>query len=67
MPLFTPMKSTILKSIVVILLLSMSSCTHVLVFKSSPGNSAHAPGQIKKMTGSKSAKAYAPGQMKKKN
>ncbi len=30
----------------------------------SPGNSATAPGQVKKTTGSKSAKPYAPGQQK---
>lgn len=47
------------------LLVGMSSCTHIIVFKSKPGNSAHAPSQIKKMTGAKSAKAYAPGQLKK--
>nr|WP_321414106.1 hypothetical protein [uncultured Allomuricauda sp.] len=29
------------------------------------GRSATAPGQVKKMTGAKSAKAYAPGQQKK--
>jgi hypothetical protein len=61
------MKSLILKPFIVVLLVSMSSCTHVLVFKSKPGNSAHAPGQIKKITGAKSAKAYAPGQQKKKH
>lgn len=31
----------------------------------SAGNSATAPGQVKKITGAKSAKAYAPGQQKK--
>lgn len=33
-------------------------------FTQSPGNSASAPGQIKKSTGSQSAKPYAPGQQK---
>ncbi len=32
--------------------------------KQSPGNSASAPGQVKKTTGSQSAKPYAPGQQK---
>jgi len=30
----------------------------------SPGNSATAPGQVKKTTGSQSAKPYAPGKQK---
>ena len=43
----------------------------VLVFSScsvhrNAGKSATAPGQVKKITGAKSAKAYAPGQQKKK-
>jgi len=33
--------------------------------KSSPGRSGEAPGQVKKKTGSQSAKPYAPGQKKK--
>lgn len=33
----------------------------------SPGNSATAPGQVKKATGSQSAKPYAPGQQKNNN
>jgi hypothetical protein len=48
----------------VLLLAFSSGCTSttfVLVPKHAP------PGQVKKATGSKSAKAYAPGQQKKKH
>ena len=51
----------ILSLAVVILLLS--SCTGVMVAKK-PQNAP--PGQVKKVTGSQSAKPYAPGQQKKK-
>ncbi len=43
----------------------LSSCAHVVVVDSKPKTAP--PGQVKKVTGSKSAKAYAPGQQKKKN
>lgn len=51
--------------IVAALFVSMVSCA-VLVPSSAPGNSGTAPGQLKKETGSQSAKPYAPGQQKKK-
>jgi len=45
-----------------------SSCTKkVYIFKRNPNNASHAPGQVKKTTGSQSAKPYAPGQQKKKD
>ncbi len=47
-------------------LLLGASCAHVHVQNSSPGKSGSAPGQVKKTTGSQSAKPYAPGQQKKK-
>jgi len=44
-----------------------TSCTKkIYIFKRNP-NKYHAPGQVKKRTGSKSAKPYAPGQRKKKD
>ena len=44
-----------------------TSCSKKLyIFHPNP-NKAHAPGQVKKYTGSKSAKPYAPGQQKKKH
>lgn len=45
----------------------LGACTKKTVIVKSPGapKNAHAPGQIKKMTGSKSAAPYAPGQVKK--
>lgn len=50
--------------------ITLSSCrsifiTHPVTVKTN-GNGNVPPGQMKKMTGSKSAKAYAPGQTKKK-
>jgi len=47
---------------VVFAILMFSSCSA----HRSAGKSATAPGQVKKITGAKSAKAYAPGQQKKK-
>ena len=44
-----------------------TSCTRkIYIFHRNP-NKYHAPGQVKKRTGSKSAKPYAPGQQKKKD
>ena len=43
----------------------LNSCAPVVVVDSKQKQAP--PGQVKKMTGSKSAKAYAPGQQKKKN
>jgi uncharacterized protein YceK len=45
------------------IVLIFSSCTHVTVVQK-PKNAP--PGQVKKVTGSQSAKPYAPGQQKKK-
>jgi hypothetical protein len=42
-----------------------TSCMGPTIVKSSPKNVP--PGQMKKATGSQSAKTYAPGQQKKKN
>ena len=50
--------------LVVALVLSLGSCKVVL--QGSPGKSGSAPGQVKKTTGSQSAKPYAPGQQQKK-
>jgi len=47
------------------ILLVLNSCARVLVLDSTPKKAP--PGQVKKMTGSQSAKPYAPGQQKKKN
>jgi hypothetical protein len=46
----------------------LSSCSrHTHVHKRvPPGHAKMPPGQVKKITGSKSAKPYAPGQQKKK-
>jgi hypothetical protein len=49
------------------LILLTTSCAVVVDSKAKPGKSASAPGQVKKTTGSQSAKPYAPGQQKKKN
>jgi nitrous oxidase accessory protein NosD len=46
------------------LLLVLNSCAHVMVVDSKPKQAP--PGQVKKVTGSQSAKPYAPGQQKKK-
>lgn len=46
------------------ILLILTSCAQVLVVDSKSKNAP--PGQVKKVTGSQSAKAYAPGQQKKK-
>jgi hypothetical protein len=49
------------------LIISLGSCKEGFVLgSSSPGKSGSAPGQVKKTTGSQSAKPYAPGQEKKK-
>lgn len=51
--------------VVLALVVSMVSCSSVMVATSSPGHSGSAPGQVKKETGSQSAKSSAPGQVKK--
>ena len=58
----------ILKLSLLILLFTFgSSCTKkIYIFHRNP-NKYHAPGQVKKRTGSQSAKPYAPGQNKKKD
>lgn len=52
-------------SALLVLLLLLNSCAHVMVVNQKPKNAP--PGQVKKMTGSQSAKPYAPGQQKKRN
>lgn len=47
------------------MLLLLNSCAQVMVVDSKPKKAP--PGQVKKLTGSQSAKPYAPGQQKKKN
>jgi hypothetical protein len=47
------------------LIIFLTSCTSVVIVDSKPKSGP--PGQVKKVTGSQSAKAYAPGQQKKKN
>ena len=63
------MNSRILKIGILILLFSFgTSCTKkIYIFQRNPNKSSQAPGQVKKQTGSKSAKPYAPGQQKKDN
>lgn len=50
-----------------ILLFSLgTNCTkEIYIFQRNPNRTSQAPGQVKKQTGSKSAKPYAPGQQKK--
>jgi hypothetical protein len=62
------MSLRILKLSLLILLFTFgTSCTKkIYIFKRNPNKAHYAPGQIKKHTGSKSAKPYAPGQKKKK-
>jgi len=48
-------------SFLIMSLLVFSSCTHTVIVKSKKAP----PGQVKKITGSKSAAPYAPGQQKK--
>lgn len=63
------MITRILKIGFLILLFSLgTSCNKkIYIFHRNPNKSSQAPGQIKKRTGSKSAKPYAPGQKKKDN
>jgi len=63
------MNSRMLKIGFLILLFSLgTSCTKKnYIFHRNPNKSSLAPGQVKKRTGSKSAKPYAPGQKKKKD
>jgi len=63
------MSLRILKIGFLILLFSFgTSCTKkIYIFHRNPDKAHHAPGQVKKRTGSKSAKPYAPGQQKKKD
>ena len=48
------------------LLVLASACSKTTVVVSNKDSKKVPPGQMKKATGSKSAKAYAPGQQKKK-
>ena len=61
------MKKNRIAVLVAVLIVTVSSCKEVILLKGSPGKSGSAPGQVKKATGSQSAKPYAPGQQKKKN
>lgn len=63
------MNLRILKIGLLILLITFgTSCTKkIYIFHRNPDKAHHAPGQIKKRTGSQSAKPYAPGQNKKKD
>ena len=58
------MKKVYLGIITLVLVASIQSCSSVVTVGSSPGKSGSAPGQVKKTTGSQSAKPYAPGQKK---
>ena len=51
--------------LLLIVMFFMMSCHSVVVVKDNPKKVP--PGQMKKATGSQSAKPYAPGQQKKKN
>jgi len=63
------MKTRILKIGFFILLFTIGTgCSKkIYIFHRNPNKSSQAPGQVKKRTGSKSAKPYAPGQRKKKD
>ena len=61
------MKSVIKYALVVSFSYCLTGCIAVVGTSTGPGHSSQAPGQIKKTTGSQSAKPYAPGQQKKKN
>lgn len=50
---------------VIITVMIFTSCMHPVIVKSPPQKVP--PGQMKKATGSQSAKPYAPGQQKKKH
>jgi len=52
--------------IFLVLLVLASACSKTTVVVSNRDSKKVPPGQMKKATGSKSAKAYAPGQQKKK-
>ncbi len=55
------MKRLRIVSILIVSLLAFSSCVHTTIAKTKKAP----PGQVKKITGSKSASPYAPGQQKK--
>jgi len=55
------MKKVYFVIIMLVLVASIEGCSS---FVSAPGKSGSAPGQVKKTTGSQSAKPYAPGQKK---
>jgi hypothetical protein len=61
------MKNILWIFFVAILVVSSSCSVHVTDSKMPPGQAKKtaAPGQVKKQTGSQSAKPYAPGQKKK--
>jgi hypothetical protein len=64
-----PMKAKLVFSLVLILLIAVS-CSHrnnrvIMNGSGAPQGQALPPGQMKKVTGSKSARPFAPGQQKK--
>jgi len=56
------MKKIIFLAILAISLSGLAACSKTVLIK---GNGNPPPGQVKKVTGSQSAKPYAPGQKKK--
>jgi hypothetical protein len=60
-------KSSIMKKLfsLLVMIMILNSCAQLVVVDSKPKKAP--PGQVKKVTGSQSAKPYAPGQQKKKN
>ena len=59
------MKSLSAYVCIILCVLVLASCRETIIVKSTPHSKSAPPGQVKKATGSKSAKQYAPGQAKK--
>jgi predicted small lipoprotein YifL len=59
------MRSFFFRLIIVMAVFSTAACTNKVVLIKEPTGKSTAPGQVKKQTGSQSAKEYAPGQKKK--
>lgn len=56
----------IFRLILMIAILSTSACNKkIVLINKTPSDKSTAPGQLKKQTGSQSAKPFAPGQRKK--
>jgi hypothetical protein len=58
------MKNIRITLFAIIASIAISSCSHTTIVKTN-NNKKIPPGQMKKLTGSKSAAPYAPGQQKK--